>query len=298
MAHLPPRPFPKGKQYGFIAQELGAVVPELVSVDAHGFQVVAYSRLVPILTSALSSALYRLDVLETRQQASVTENGNVTLIGDRGHLQHTTTTTTTTAAAADCMDTTADLHNLSEAGASVSLESRHKSKSDIAHHVTAGNTTTTTLKTLDIDASVTSDSSTKADTDPQNQPPKGVRSPVVTRKPDGRNWYALENDGTRHDAGRGHPIGRESTYSNLRTEDGPRHMTIPAPLIKAENDVLRDRVNSLEAKLVDLEERAADLVLLLQGIPVANTLSVERGGKKGIDNGINNRVILPGSTSE
>ena len=52
------------RQLGFIAQEVEVVAPEVVSEDAHGFKVVAYSRLVPLLASALSAALARLDKLE------------------------------------------------------------------------------------------------------------------------------------------------------------------------------------------------------------------------------------------
>ncbi|CAM9311277.1 unnamed protein product, partial [Laminaria digitata] len=52
------------RQLGFIAQEVEAIAPEVVSEDARGFKVVAYSRLVPLLASALSTALDRLDKLD------------------------------------------------------------------------------------------------------------------------------------------------------------------------------------------------------------------------------------------
>lgn len=58
------RGHPPGLEYGFIAQEVEEVIPEVVSEDAEGFKMVAYARIVPVLTSALSSALDRLDAIE------------------------------------------------------------------------------------------------------------------------------------------------------------------------------------------------------------------------------------------
>lgn len=57
------------RHYGFIAQELAAIMPEVVSEDKLGFKVVAYSRLVPVLSTALSSVLDRLEVLEIEVEA-------------------------------------------------------------------------------------------------------------------------------------------------------------------------------------------------------------------------------------
>lgn len=53
-----------GRQHGFIAQEVEVVAPEVVSEDSRGFKAVAYSRLVPVLVSALSDALDRVDNIE------------------------------------------------------------------------------------------------------------------------------------------------------------------------------------------------------------------------------------------
>lgn len=52
------------RQHGFIAQEVEQVAPEVVAEDGNGYKTVAYSRLVPTLAAALSSALDRLDRLE------------------------------------------------------------------------------------------------------------------------------------------------------------------------------------------------------------------------------------------
>lgn len=54
------------RQYGFIAQEVESLIPEVVSEDAQGFKAVAYSRLVPVVASAVCAALDRLDALEQR----------------------------------------------------------------------------------------------------------------------------------------------------------------------------------------------------------------------------------------
>ena len=45
--------FPKGMQYGFIAQEIKEVVPDLVSKDDNGYYSVNYVKMVPILTEAI-----------------------------------------------------------------------------------------------------------------------------------------------------------------------------------------------------------------------------------------------------
>lgn len=57
------------RQLGFIAQEVEDVVPEVVAEDGNGYKTVAYSRLVPTLAAALSSALDRLDRLEDLRSA-------------------------------------------------------------------------------------------------------------------------------------------------------------------------------------------------------------------------------------
>lgn len=56
-------------QLGFIAQEVEKVAPEVVAEDGNGYKTVAYSRLVPTLAAALSSALDRLDRLEDPRSA-------------------------------------------------------------------------------------------------------------------------------------------------------------------------------------------------------------------------------------
>lgn len=57
------------RQHGFIAQEVEHVAPEVVDEDGNGYKTVAYSRLVPTLAAALSSALDRLDRLEEPRAA-------------------------------------------------------------------------------------------------------------------------------------------------------------------------------------------------------------------------------------
>ncbi len=52
-AEFPDLKFDKGRQIGFIAQELREVLPEVVSENAKGFLSVAYSEVVPVLVEAV-----------------------------------------------------------------------------------------------------------------------------------------------------------------------------------------------------------------------------------------------------
>lgn len=50
---FPEKDFDKGLQYGLIAQELEAVVPELVHTDSEGWKSIEYSHIVPLLIEAI-----------------------------------------------------------------------------------------------------------------------------------------------------------------------------------------------------------------------------------------------------
>ena len=58
--HRDPRP-----QIGFIAQEVEAVLPELVSTDEQGFKSVAYANAVPVLVEAIKEQQQQLEALKT-----------------------------------------------------------------------------------------------------------------------------------------------------------------------------------------------------------------------------------------
>ena len=50
---FPERAFGEGRQYGFIAQDLERVIPELTGVNSDGFYAVNYISLIPVLTEAI-----------------------------------------------------------------------------------------------------------------------------------------------------------------------------------------------------------------------------------------------------
>ena len=62
-----PKP-PKTKQWGFIAQEVEKVLPELVSKDQEGRRSVAYGALVPLLVEGIKEQQQQLERLEARLQ--------------------------------------------------------------------------------------------------------------------------------------------------------------------------------------------------------------------------------------
>lgn len=88
---LPPKQVERGdvRQYGFIAQEVESLIPEVVSEDAQGFKAVAYSRLVPVVASAVGAALDRLDALEQRCNTEGTADHNSANTGAADHAAAT-----------------------------------------------------------------------------------------------------------------------------------------------------------------------------------------------------------------
>jgi len=56
--------FPKGTQYGVIAQEVEMVLPELVVTDANGFKSVDYVKITPILIEAVKEQQQQIDSLK------------------------------------------------------------------------------------------------------------------------------------------------------------------------------------------------------------------------------------------
>jgi hypothetical protein len=50
---FPDRNFSSGKQYGFIAQEVAEVIPELALLNSDGYYAVNYTMLIPVLTEAI-----------------------------------------------------------------------------------------------------------------------------------------------------------------------------------------------------------------------------------------------------
>ena len=63
---FPERGFGRGQGYGLIAQEVEAVLPELVSTDAQGYKAVDYSKLPLLAIQAIRELKERNDALERR----------------------------------------------------------------------------------------------------------------------------------------------------------------------------------------------------------------------------------------
>ena len=57
----PNRNFPKGKQYGLIAQEVESVIPELVKTDSNGEKSISYTKMVPFLVEAIKEQQEMID---------------------------------------------------------------------------------------------------------------------------------------------------------------------------------------------------------------------------------------------
>lgn len=63
-AHWPEREYARGRQIGFIAQEVERILPELVTTDSNGYKSVAYANVVPVLVEAVKT-------LKTRQEGEI-----------------------------------------------------------------------------------------------------------------------------------------------------------------------------------------------------------------------------------
>jgi hypothetical protein len=58
--------FAKGRQMGFLAQNVEKVVPEAVSENEDGYKGVDYARLVPLLLESIKEQQKQIEVLEKR----------------------------------------------------------------------------------------------------------------------------------------------------------------------------------------------------------------------------------------
>ncbi len=81
--------FPKGEQYGLIAQEIETVIPEMVRTDSKGEKSVSYTMMVPFLLEAIKEQQEMIDkgIKEGEGNAAweTQESGDVTF--DSGNLQ-------------------------------------------------------------------------------------------------------------------------------------------------------------------------------------------------------------------
>ena len=70
--------FNEGLQYGFIAQELKKVMPELVTEDQEGYLAVNYTMLIPVLSEAIKAQQQEIDLLK-QELASLKGNKTPTI---------------------------------------------------------------------------------------------------------------------------------------------------------------------------------------------------------------------------
>ena len=68
-AEHPDKNFNAGRQLGFIAQEVNAVLPEVVSQDRAGFYSIAYSQIIPVLVEAIKEQQRSIDTLTVEHKA-------------------------------------------------------------------------------------------------------------------------------------------------------------------------------------------------------------------------------------
>jgi hypothetical protein len=62
---FPDRNFSGGKQYGFIAQEVAEVIPELAVLNSDGYYALNYTMLIPVLTEAIKEQDATISTLQT-----------------------------------------------------------------------------------------------------------------------------------------------------------------------------------------------------------------------------------------
>ena len=55
-------------QYGFIAQEIEKVIPELVTEDSNGYKAVNYIGVIPVLTQAIQEQQKEIEQLKEENQ--------------------------------------------------------------------------------------------------------------------------------------------------------------------------------------------------------------------------------------
>ena len=67
----------KGRQIGFIAQEVEKIFPELVKTDEKGYKSVNYIGVVPVLVEAVKAQNKKIDILSKENNAVQKENSEL-----------------------------------------------------------------------------------------------------------------------------------------------------------------------------------------------------------------------------
>ena len=63
--------FPAGEHIGVIAQEVEAILPELVSTDAQGYKSVRYANMVAVLIEAVKEQQQKIEALQNQQNLTL-----------------------------------------------------------------------------------------------------------------------------------------------------------------------------------------------------------------------------------
>lgn len=69
--------FAHGLQFGFIAQELEDVLPEVVNTDSNGYKAINYSEIIPVLTEAVKEQQKTIEKLEAENNLLKKENKQI-----------------------------------------------------------------------------------------------------------------------------------------------------------------------------------------------------------------------------
>ncbi len=77
---FPMRNFPKGQQVGFIAQNVEAVLPEVVITNGDGYKAVDYAKITALLNEAIKEQQAQIDQLN--KQLKTSESLNASLVDE------------------------------------------------------------------------------------------------------------------------------------------------------------------------------------------------------------------------
>ena len=66
--------FPEGKQYGFVAQEVEKIIPELVKDNSNGEKAISYNGIIPVLVEAIKAQQRQIEILNSKIEALEAKN--------------------------------------------------------------------------------------------------------------------------------------------------------------------------------------------------------------------------------
>ena len=72
--------FPEYNQLGFIAQEVEAVIPQVVRTDSEGYKAVDYAKITALLTQAIKE---QQDIIDTQKETIASHEKSIELQANR-----------------------------------------------------------------------------------------------------------------------------------------------------------------------------------------------------------------------